>query len=185
MKDPSKPDGEAVNADGSLKPADQIKWLNSPADESRPPIQHPYEDMGDAAPHNHENDDDFDIDIYGDVENAKADVQVDDDKMDDSDDSLAEDNKMDDKADEEKNEETEKEEEAGEEPEEDVDKEADKRYWEAKTKEGVGRVCMTHDCGISEAVITLTNLCRQRKKVRPHEIYGSVSSTTLALLMVW
>jgi hypothetical protein len=47
MKDPSKPDGEAVNADGSLKPADQIKWLNSPSDES---ILGPNEDMGDAAP---------------------------------------------------------------------------------------------------------------------------------------
>jgi len=54
MKDPSKPDGEAVNADGSLKPADQIKWLNSPSDESHPgpPILDPSEDMpvGDAAP---------------------------------------------------------------------------------------------------------------------------------------
>lgn len=55
MKDPSKPDGEAVNADGSLKPADQIKWLYSPTDESaesesRPPILGLNEDMGDAAP---------------------------------------------------------------------------------------------------------------------------------------
>ena len=48
MKDPSKPDGEAVNADGSLKPADQITWLNSPTDESHPPI--PNEDMRNAAP---------------------------------------------------------------------------------------------------------------------------------------
>ena len=38
MKDPSKPDGEEVNADGSLKPADQIKWVNSPTEESHPPI---------------------------------------------------------------------------------------------------------------------------------------------------
>lgn len=52
MKDPSKPDGEAVNADGSLKPADQIKWLNSPSDESRPPgpILDLNEDTRDAAP---------------------------------------------------------------------------------------------------------------------------------------
>ena len=50
MKDPSKPDGEAVNADGSLKPADQIKWLNSPSDELHPPNLGPNEDMGDATP---------------------------------------------------------------------------------------------------------------------------------------
>ena len=50
MKDPSKPDGEAVNADGTLKPADQIKWLNSPTDELRPPILNLYKDKGDAAP---------------------------------------------------------------------------------------------------------------------------------------
>jgi hypothetical protein len=49
MKDPSKPDGEAVNADGSLKPADQIKWVNSPTDESHLPIPDPNEDMGDAS----------------------------------------------------------------------------------------------------------------------------------------
>ena len=36
MKDPIKPDGEAVNADGSLKPADEIKWMNSPSDELHP-----------------------------------------------------------------------------------------------------------------------------------------------------
>jgi hypothetical protein len=29
MKDPSKPDGEAVNADGSLKDANQIQWVMS------------------------------------------------------------------------------------------------------------------------------------------------------------
>ena len=52
MKDPSKPDGEAVNADGSLKPADQINWLNSPSDESHPPVLGPNhdEDMEEAAP---------------------------------------------------------------------------------------------------------------------------------------
>ena len=50
MKDPEKPDGEAVNADGSLKPADQIKWLNSPSDELRPSILSPNKDLGDAAP---------------------------------------------------------------------------------------------------------------------------------------
>ena len=50
MKDPSKPDGKAVNADGSLKPADQIKWLNSPSDELHPPNLGPNEDMGDATP---------------------------------------------------------------------------------------------------------------------------------------
>jgi hypothetical protein len=44
-------------------------------------------------------------------ENAKADVQVDDDKVDDSNESLPEDNKMDDKVDEEENEKTEKDEE--------------------------------------------------------------------------
>lgn len=52
MKDPSKPDGEAVNADGTLKAADQIKWLHSPTDESHLPIQAilgPNEDGGDAA----------------------------------------------------------------------------------------------------------------------------------------
>ena len=38
MKDPSKPDGEAVNADGLLKPADQIKWVNSLTEELHPPI---------------------------------------------------------------------------------------------------------------------------------------------------
>lgn len=45
MKDPSKPEGEAVNADGSLKPADQIEWVNSPSDELRLPIPGPNEDM--------------------------------------------------------------------------------------------------------------------------------------------
>jgi hypothetical protein len=49
MKDPSKPDGEAVNADGTLKAADQIKWLNSPTDESIQANQGPNEDGGDAA----------------------------------------------------------------------------------------------------------------------------------------
>ena len=51
MKDPTKPDGKAVNADGSLKPADEIKWLNSPSDELRPSILGPDEDMGDISGH--------------------------------------------------------------------------------------------------------------------------------------
>ena len=51
MKDPTKPDGEAVNADGSLKPADEIKWLNSPSDELRPSNLGPNEDMGDLSGH--------------------------------------------------------------------------------------------------------------------------------------
>ena len=53
MKDPTKPDGEAVNADGSLKPADEIKWLNSPSDELRPSIlgPGPDEDMDDIGGH--------------------------------------------------------------------------------------------------------------------------------------
>ena len=49
MKDPEKPNGEAVNADGSLKTADQIKW-NSPSDELGPSILSPNKDLGDAAP---------------------------------------------------------------------------------------------------------------------------------------
>ena len=51
MKDPTKPDGEAVNADGSLKPADEIKWLNSPSDELRPSILGPNEDMDNIGSH--------------------------------------------------------------------------------------------------------------------------------------
>ena len=51
MKDPMKPDGEAVNADGSLKPANEIKWLNSPSDELHPSILGPNEDMGDVNGH--------------------------------------------------------------------------------------------------------------------------------------
>ena len=51
MKDPTKPDGEAVNADRSLKPADEIIWLNSPSDELRPSILGPNEDMGDIGRH--------------------------------------------------------------------------------------------------------------------------------------
>ena len=37
-KDTSKPDGEACNPDGTLKDAEQIKWLNSPSD-SPPPFE--------------------------------------------------------------------------------------------------------------------------------------------------
>ena len=33
MKDLIKPDGEAVNADGLLKSANQMEWLNSPSNE--------------------------------------------------------------------------------------------------------------------------------------------------------
>jgi hypothetical protein len=180
MKDPSKPDGEAVNTDGSLKPADQITWLNSPSDESRPPILDPYEDTEDAAPGNmqeqkkshvsyyesrghdnedspsqllfgsdHENDDDFRMDMYADVEtrnaatgseaNVEDNLNVDDNILVDDDSG---DDRMSNKDDEQEIVETENEEEAGasEEPEEDVDEDAEKRYWEAKTKEGVHKV---------------------------------------------
>ena len=51
MKDPTKPDGKAVNADGSLKPANEIKWLNSPSDELRLSNLGPNEDMGDLNGH--------------------------------------------------------------------------------------------------------------------------------------
>ena len=33
FKDVKKPDGEACNADGTLKDANEIQWLNSPSDE--------------------------------------------------------------------------------------------------------------------------------------------------------
>ena len=49
MKDPMKPDGKAVNADRSLKPADEIKWLNSPSDELHLSILGLNEDMGDVG----------------------------------------------------------------------------------------------------------------------------------------
>jgi hypothetical protein len=32
LKDTSKPEGEACNADGTLKDAEQMQWLNSPLD---------------------------------------------------------------------------------------------------------------------------------------------------------
>ena len=51
MKDPSKPYGKAVNADGSLKDAQQIKWLNSPTDESHPPNTAPI--LGPKKKHKH------------------------------------------------------------------------------------------------------------------------------------
>lgn len=50
-KDQSKPDGEAVNADGTLKPADEIEWLHSPSDEPRglrPSILGPNEEISTA-----------------------------------------------------------------------------------------------------------------------------------------
>ena len=144
MKDPSKPDGEAVNADGSLKDANQIKWVNSPTDELpvRPPIPSlgPNEDKGDAAKpaktgnmperwqfgsnhwHDLENDDDMYIDEPED-ENLKVDDGHGDDEKKEEDGNEEEDDNVD----------------AGE---EDIDEEADKRYWEAKAKEGgVCKVC--------------------------------------------
>jgi len=84
----------------------------------------------------HENED-FYMDIYHDQGDKNDEVvQVDDeeDKVDEG------------------NEEDEKEEEAGE--NEDVDEEADKRYWEAKAKEGVHRVCRV----ISEAITMIDNI---------------------------
>ena len=38
-KDMSKPDGEACNADGTLKDATEIEWINSPLDIIPPPPQ--------------------------------------------------------------------------------------------------------------------------------------------------
>jgi hypothetical protein len=145
MKDPSKPDGEAVNADGSLKDANQIKWVDSPTDELCLPILGPNEDMpvpvGDAAkPGNmparwqfgskHDSEDDMDIDLHHDANNLKP--VSEDENLDDSD-GHGED---------EKNEEDgNKEEDQVDAGEENIDEEADKRYWEAKAKEGVSKVC--------------------------------------------
>ena len=36
QQDTTKPFGEACNADGTLKDATEISWLNSPSDETRP-----------------------------------------------------------------------------------------------------------------------------------------------------
>ena len=144
MKDPSKPDGEAVNADGSLKDANQINWMNSPTDELpvRPPILGPNE-VGDAAKpgtsnmpvrwqfgskHHDENDsDDMDIDLHVDKpedENLKVDDGHGEDEKNEEDGNEEEDDNLNIDA-----------------GEEDIDEEADKRYWEAKAKEGVSKVC--------------------------------------------
>jgi hypothetical protein len=58
----------------------------------------------------------------------------------------------------EENEKDEKEEEADE--KEDVDEEADKRYWEAKAKEGVQKVCLV----ISETVDNIKKFTAKEKK---------------------
>jgi hypothetical protein len=137
MKDPSKPDGEAVNADGSLKPADQMKWVDSPTEdsESHPPILGFDEDMGDAS------EPDENPDIYMPPVDHWQDLDE-DDKVDEEDEQNKEDeegqNKEDDNI------------EIDVSEEEDVDDEAEKRYWETKTKEGVRKVCLV----ISEEVIT-------------------------------
>jgi hypothetical protein len=138
MKDPSKPDGEAVNADGSLKDADQIKWVDSPTDELRPPVLGPNEDTGmrDAAEprempvqYNDREIDDFAMDIYEDFDRDKGE-EVDDNLKDD---------KVDEE-DEENEEDGSEEEDNIDAAEEEIDEEADKRYWEAKAKEGVRKV---------------------------------------------
>ena len=118
MKDPSKPDGEAVNADGSLKDAHQIKWLNSPTDESGLPILGPSENLGDATePGEMQKNEYFNMDMCEDIyEDEKVDEECGEDEEGEEGEN-EEDNKND--AD------------SGEEKE--VDKEAVKRYWEAKT----------------------------------------------------
>jgi hypothetical protein len=144
MKDPSKPDGEAVNADGSLKDAHQIKWLNSPTDESGP-----NGDLGDATgPAEMQENEDFDVDMYRDFDDMYGDINEDE------------------KVDEERGENEEGEEGENEEDkndaaeEEDVDEEADERYWEAKAKEGIRKVCLV----ISEAVDNIYKFTQPKKK---------------------
>ena len=149
MKDPSKPDGEAVNADGSLKDAHQINWLNSPTDESNPPILYPDEDLDDVAEPGEmqelENED------FGmDMSQEDQDIDV-DNKTDDEDDKMDEKHGEDEDEEEDKNVASE---------EEDVDEEADKQYWEAKGKEGVHRVCLV----ISEAVDNINKFTQPKKK---------------------
>jgi hypothetical protein len=46
MKDLSKPDGDAVNDDGSLKQANEISWFNSPSDEH--PLRNPEDNVSDG-----------------------------------------------------------------------------------------------------------------------------------------
>ena len=41
LKDPSKPEGEACNADGTLKDAKQIAWVHSLSDLPPPPFENP------------------------------------------------------------------------------------------------------------------------------------------------
>ena len=130
MKDLSKPDGEAVNADRSLKDTHEIKWLNSPTDKSRPPILGPNEDLGDATePGEMQENEDFDIDMYedmyGDI-NEDENLKVDEERGENEEGENEEEDKND----------------ASSGKEEDVDEEAVKRYWEAKAKEGVHKVSL-------------------------------------------
>ena len=161
MKDPSKPDGEAVNADGSLKDANQIQWVNSPSEEFHLPIPSPNEeDMGDVAETGEKQElKKSHVSYYEKLQTSKThlsqpferrksissgsdhesefsdmymDQDVDDKVLDDKDDEK---DKMD-VSEEEGNDADE-----NEDVDEEVEK-AEKRYWEAKTKEGVHKVCL-------------------------------------------
>jgi hypothetical protein len=151
MKDLSKPDGEAVNADGSLKDAHEIKWLNSPTDELRPPILGPNEDLGDATELGEmQENEDFDIDMY---EDMYGDINEDENLKVDEERGEHEEGEEGKNEEEDKNDAT-----SGE--EEDVDEEAVKRYWEAKAKEGIRKVCLV----ILEAVDNINKFTQPKKK---------------------
>lgn len=208
MKDPSKPDGKAVNADGTLKAADQIKWLNSPTDELHLPNQailglnengreatEPDKDsdleMQDSNPEakrtressvTYRGNEDFDLDMYLEPLNVeKDDIEEDDDPEGNGEDVEDASQNGEDENEPEEDENTGKEEDNSGSEEEDIDEDADKRYWDAKGKEGVRKVSLM----ISETVNNITKQKKhsQRKKVMLHEIYGSASSTMLGSLM--
>ena len=185
MKDPSKPDGEAVNPDGTLKAANQIKWVNSPTDELHQPEPNQaipdHDDSEDIIVDAAEPDEnhrissdhginDFDVDMY--LDSLKDDHDPKGNGAEDVEEAIqANGEESEDKDEEDEN--TGKEEDNDVSEEEDVDADADKRYWEAKAKEGVHRVS---DVTISEAVNNINKLPKKniaKEKKPSHTRYSA------------